>query len=142
MPYKDLQNLKKNNLEKWGVENVFQLDSVKQKSKMTNLEKRGVEFISQSDKIKEKVKKSISKLDKEKVNEKRKITTLNKLGVENVSQSEEIKNKKVKTNIENWGTENNKKSEKFRKIHFNISKHENYIEYVGNGISLFKCDNN
>jgi len=134
--------LKKNNLEKWGVENVFQLDSVKQKSKMTNLEKRGVEFISQSDEIKEKVKKSISKLDKEKVNEKRKITTLNKLGVENVSQSEEIKNKKVKTNIENWGTENNKKSEKFRKIHFNISKHENYIEYVGNGISLFKCDNN
>ena len=29
--------MKKNNLEKWGVENPFQLESVKEKSRKTNL---------------------------------------------------------------------------------------------------------
>ena len=133
--------LKKNNLEKFGVENVFQLDSVKEKSKKTNIEKRGVEFISQSDEIKEKIKESISKLDKEEINAKRELTTISIWGTKNVSQSEKVKSRKRNTNLENWGTENNKQSEKFRKIHFNISNHQNYLEYVGNGISLFQCDN-
>jgi rubredoxin len=36
--------MKKNNLEKWGVENPFQLESVKEKSRKTNLENFGVEL--------------------------------------------------------------------------------------------------
>jgi hypothetical protein len=93
--------LRKNNLEKWGVENVFQLDSVKEKSKKTNLEKRGVQFVTQSDEVKEKVKSSISKLDKVEINNKRKKTTLEKWGVENVSK---LKNKinSQKLNISNF----------------------------------------
>lgn len=50
--------LKKNNLEKFGVENVFQLDGVKEKTKKTNLEKFGVEFISQSKEIQNKIKET------------------------------------------------------------------------------------
>ncbi len=86
--------LKKNNLEKWGVENVFQLESVKEKTKKTNLEKFEVEFISQSKLVQEKIKKSKSNLDNDLVNQKRKKTNLEKWGVENVSQSDDIKKKK------------------------------------------------
>ena len=49
--------MKKNNLEKWGFENPFQLESVKEKSRKTNLERFGVEFISQSTDIKKKIRK-------------------------------------------------------------------------------------
>jgi hypothetical protein len=132
--------MKKNNLEKWGVENPFQLESVKEKSRKTNLEKFGVEFISQSSDIKEKIKKSIAELDKDSVNRKREVTNLEKWGVKNVSQSEEIKGKKEETNIKNWGSSNNKKGECFRKDNFNIAKDKNYIKYLQEGKSLFNCD--
>jgi hypothetical protein len=133
--------LKRNNLEKWGVENVFQLEEVKEKIKKTNLEKWGVENPSQNPEVNKKIKESISKLDKEEVKRKRESTNLEKWGFENVSQSEKVKEKKVKTNIENWGTDNNKKSEIFRKRNFKIAKHPNYISYDKEGVSLFKCDN-
>lgn len=42
--------------ERYNVDNVFQLESVKEKSKETNLERYGVEFVSQSDEIKNKIK--------------------------------------------------------------------------------------
>jgi hypothetical protein len=133
--------LKINNLEKYGVENVFQLDDVKEKSKKTNIEKYGVEFISQSNEIQSKIRNSISKLDREKVNQRRIDTNIEKYGIENVSQSDTIKEKKKKTNLENWGTTNNKQSEPFRKLNFQIANHSNYINYIKEGISLFKCDN-
>lgn len=132
--------MKKNNLEKWGVENPFQLESVKEKSRKTNLERFGVEFISQSTDIKKKIRKTISELDKDSVNRKREVTNLEKWGVKNVSQSEEIKGKKEETNIKNWGSSNNKKAEIFRKGNFNIAKDKNYIKYLQEGKSLFNCD--
>lgn len=132
--------MKKNNLEKWGVENPFQLESVKEKSRKTNLERFGVEFISQSTDIKKKIRKTISELDKDSVNRKREVTNLEKWGVKNVSQSEEIKGKKEETNIKNWGSSNNKKAESFRKGNFNIAKDKNYIKYLQEGKSLFNCD--
>jgi hypothetical protein len=95
--------LKKNNLEKFGVENVFQLESVKEKSRKRNLEKFGVEFVSQSNDIKAKIKKSISKLDKNEINQKRNETNLKKYGVNNVSQIEIIKEKKKETTFKNIG---------------------------------------
>lgn len=95
--------LKKNNLEKWGVDNVFQLESIKEKIKKTNLEKWGVENPSQNENINKKIKNSISLLDKDIINNKREITNLEKWGVKNVSQSTQIKNKKEETNVINWG---------------------------------------
>lgn len=134
--------LKKNNLEKFGVENVFQLKSVKEKTKKTNLEKFGVEFVSQSKELQEKIKKSKSRLDKNLINQKRKKTNLEKWGVENVSQSKDIKKRKEEKYESNWNSTNNKKSEEFRKNNFKIAQDSNYIKYLENGVSVFKCDNN
>ena len=44
--------------EKYGVDNVFKLDEVKEKIKKTNLEKYGTEYATQSDVIKEKTKQT------------------------------------------------------------------------------------
>ena len=151
--------MKKNNLEKWGVENPFQLESVKEKSRKTNLERFGVEFISQSTDIKKKIRKTISELDKDSVNRKREVTNLEKWGVKNVSQSEEIKGKKEETNIKNWGSSNNKKAESFRTVKWKtiictecnpINKHQsgkeilllNYIKsiYSGEVVQNFRIE--
>jgi len=132
--------LKRNNLEKWGVENVFQLPEVKEKSKKTNLEKWGVEFISQSTEIKEKVSESKSKLDYVEINSKRVKTNLEKWGVENISQSEEVKKYKINTYSKNWKSPNNKTSESFRKDRFIVSSDEHYIRYLEKGFSEFNCD--
>lgn len=107
--------LKRNNLQKWGVENVFQLDDIKEKIKQKNLQKWGVEYITQSSEIKEKVKSSISKLDKGKMNMKRKSTLINKWGVDNISKVESIKEKKRSTCQKNWGVEFISQSEEFKK---------------------------
>jgi hypothetical protein len=133
--------LKKNNLEKWGVENVFQLESVKTKSKKTNLEKFGVEYVSQSKELKEKIKISKSQLDYYLINEKRKSTNLEKWGVENVSQSKYVKSSKELKYESNWKSTNNKKSEEFRKANFKVAQNPNYIKYIENGTSIFNCDN-
>jgi hypothetical protein len=101
---------KKNNLEKWGVENVFQLESTKCKSRETNLKKRGVEFITKSSEIKKLIKSNnLEKtgfehhLKKEGAVEKIKIKNLQRWGVENPSQLEEIKEKKKETSKKNRG---------------------------------------
>jgi very-short-patch-repair endonuclease len=131
---------KKNNIEKYSVENVFQIKEIKEKIKNTNLTKWGVENISQSNNIKEKVKQSKSLLDKEVVNNKRINTNLSKYGVDNVSKIEDIKVKKIKSNISKFGVKHNKKSESFRKQYFKIANNNNYIKYKDKGISIFKCD--
>ena len=74
---------------KYGVDNVFQLDEVKEKSKQTNLKKRGVEYASQSQEVKDKVKE----------------TCLKKFGVSNPSMSEEVKDKIKQTNLKRRGVE-------------------------------------
>ena len=52
---KRMTTLKKNNLEKYGVENVFQLDSTKEKSKNTCIEKYGFDNQNKSRIIREKI---------------------------------------------------------------------------------------
>ena len=49
---------KKTNLDRYGVENVFQSDEIKEKSKKTSLKKYGVEFYSKTDEHKNKVIKT------------------------------------------------------------------------------------
>ena len=75
--------------ERYGVENVFQDESVKEKMKETNLKRYGVEQIAHSDEVKEK----------------RKATNLKRYGVENGFASEIIKERIKKTNLERYGVE-------------------------------------
>jgi hypothetical protein len=91
---------KNNNLEKYGVENVFSSKDIKEKIKKTNLEKYGVDHILKSDVFKEKIKK----------------TNLEKYGTEYPIQSDIIRTK------------------------FQIANNPNYIKYLSDGVSLFRCD--
>lgn len=124
--------LKKNNLEKWGVENVFQSEEIKNKIKKSNLEKWGVENPSQNEEINKKIKKSISILDKDIINEKRKETLLKKYGVKNISQLDEIKSKKSETLLNKIGVnyifEDKSFQEKIKKLNIETYKKEYYFQ--------------
>lgn len=82
-----LNNVKKTNLERYGVENVFQSNDIKTQSKKTNLERYGVENPSQSSTIKKKKKKASQE----------------KYGTDCVLQSPQIKEKIKQTNLERYG---------------------------------------
>lgn len=75
------------NLKRYGVENPFQSEEIKNKIKQKNLERYGVENPSQSSEIK---KKKIK-------------TSLKNYGVEYPTQSEIIKQKSKQTNMEKYG---------------------------------------
>jgi len=52
-----------------------------------------------------------------------------------------ISNKIKETNLKEYGVDNIVKDENFRKENFKIAKHPNYIKYIENNISSFKCIN-
>jgi len=120
------------NLKNWGVKNVFENDEIKEKIKKTNLKKYGVEHNSQSEEVKNK-----------------KIKTCNKNhGVDYPSQSKEIIFKIKQTNLKNLGVDSFSKTNNFKEIikngefrkKYKIENDINYLKYLGNSISLFKCD--
>lgn len=123
--------------EKFGVDNVFQLESIKDKSKETKLDKYGNANYNNSKKmyetnIKERGENYINdiiKIRKEKfLNEygvehhlqlseflaKQKQTNLERHGVENVSQKEEFKRKRTETMIDKFGVENASQNEEIK----------------------------
>ena len=119
---------KETNLERYGVSNPMQLDSVKTKAKETSVEKFGKTHYSQTDEYKDKVRTSnvnkygvehtfqredvkskIShskeKLDKDEINAKRVATVQSKYNTDNVAQAETVKEKTKQTNLERYGVE-------------------------------------
>ena len=144
---KRMETLKKSNMSKYGVENVFQLDSVKEKSKNTCLEKYGFDNHNKSNVIKNKIKSSnLEKYGTEyyigtkSFLEKSKITCLEKYGTTHPMKNLYIKEKLKDVFIKKYGTNTISENDKFRKDNFGIAKNINYIRYIGNRISLFKCD--
>jgi len=102
--------LKKNNIEKYGVENVFQVKEVKEKIKNNNMEKYGVENVSQVESIREKAESTMLKkfgkrfaIQNSEILDKIKKSNIEKYGVENVSQLDEVK----KVKLEKWENLNN-----------------------------------
>ena len=107
-----LKKIKRTNLKKYGVENPFQNEIIKEKIKKTNLDKYGVDNYSKTKECQEKFKKT--NLDKYGVDnysktkecqEKIKKTNLDKYGVSNPFQNEEIKDKIKKNMLINHGVE-------------------------------------
>jgi hypothetical protein len=97
-------------LEKYGVENVFQNEDIKEKIRNTCLDKFGYENPSQSPDIKlKKIETCIknygveSPLKSELVKEISRNTCLQRYGVEYCTQNIDIKNKMIKTKMENGG---------------------------------------
>jgi glutathione peroxidase-family protein len=84
-----LTKIKKTCLEKYGVDNPFKSEDIKQKIKEVCLEKYGVENPGQSDEIKQKIKE----------------VCIQKYGVENAFQSDEIKQKIKETCMKKYGVE-------------------------------------
>lgn len=141
------EKIRKTNLERYGVENVTQSFEFKEKSKKTCLEKYGFEYSLQSEEVREKGKKT--NLEKygfehsQKSSEVRKKTIktcLDKWGFKTNLQSEESKEKIKQTNLERYGVESVMQSEEVRKLHCKMANNPNYISYVRDKISLFKCN--
>lgn len=100
-------------IKKYGVENPFQAEEVKEKIRQVNLERYGVEVISKSQVVKEKIKQTNLErygagctFQSALVKEKSKQTCLKRYGVENPHQNEEVKEKTKQTNLERFGVEN------------------------------------
>ncbi len=75
--------------KKWGVDNPFQVDEIKNKIKETLNEKYGVEHPMFLEETKDKIKE----------------TCLERYGETNYTKTEEYKIKTIKTNLEKYGTE-------------------------------------
>jgi len=137
----------KTSLSNWGVENPSQASDIKEKKRITSLINLGVEYPMQSEGVREKVKKTLllnwgvdhntkSPLILEKIRK----SNQENWGVDWTLQSSEIKEKSKITNLQNWGTEYINQSEEFRKKNFTLSQDPNYLKYLGDLTSLFKCE--
>jgi hypothetical protein len=165
------KNLKKSSLEKFGVDSYSKTNEFKDKIKKTNLEKWGVDHYSKTEEFKDKIKNTTfdrygidnySKTEESKLKVKK--TSLEKWGVDNYTKTDEYKEKSKNTNLEKYEVEHYTKTDEYKKRvkitnlekfgynhllkspeyrkRFSITNHQNYIKYLDNGNSLFKCDKN
>jgi hypothetical protein len=135
--------IKNTNIRKYGHEYGSSSDMVKEKIKKSNLEKYGDEFYINTVSFKQNLIKNYgvdNPLKSDEIRLKVKKTTIERYGVDNISKLPEIKRKKEKNNIDRYGIKYIFQNEDFRKLNYDIAKHPNYIKYVGENISLFKCD--
>lgn len=100
--------------EKYGVDNPFQLESVKAKSRKTIHDKYGVDYISQSKAIQSKIKASYTYDKKQKANMRRIATNLDKYGVENPTQSAEIQQKRQQHMQQLYGVDHHSQLPQFK----------------------------
>lgn len=121
----NILNKKENTFEeKYGVKNPMNLSIIREKFKETSLKNWGVDNPSKSLVVRKKVSEK----------------NLENLGVDNPFKSDDIKNKIKELNIKKFGQDHHSKNENWRKKNYSISNHNNYIEYIGDGKSIFKCD--
>ena len=121
-------------LEKYGVDNVFKSNHIKEKIKKTIQKKYGVDNVSQNNTIKEKKINTFKNkygvswgLSSDIVKEKSKCTIIEKYGVDNISKLENIKIQKRTTCFINYG------------VAF-ISQHNDFKKNI-NAINLKKLKN-
>jgi hypothetical protein len=117
----DVKEKKKtSSLEKFGVEYVFQSANIVEKIKVTNRQRYGVDNVFQSDEIKEKIKATNVEIygdtcarRNEIINDKIKATNLEKYGFECPTKNEEVKQKTVDTNRQRYGTDYHTQTQDF-----------------------------
>jgi hypothetical protein len=97
--HKRYNKTKSSNLQKYGVENVYQADCIKEKCKRTNLLHHGVENGGGSEQALKKIK----------------ATNLSKLGVEYSWQAKSVKENIKKTMVLRYGVDNPQKSTVIRR---------------------------
>lgn len=106
------QKIINSNLKKYGVINPTQNEDIKKKQQKTCLEKYGAENPFQSDLIKDKIKQQNLELygvensfQRKEIQEKQKQTIKQKYNVDHYSKTNEYKEKIITTNIERYGVE-------------------------------------
>lgn len=127
----DNDKIKKAVKEKYGVDNISQLDSVKKKVKNTNIKRYGVENVFNTP---ERIQKSINtrKENKESWINKIKETNLIKYGVDNPAKSECIQEKIKNTNIKRYGQNSWAQTKKGRKFLSNLISSNEVQEKINN----------
>ena len=147
---------KKTNIEKYGVEYLQQSADIREKTKSKLIDKYGIDHPSKLQKNRQRssnwmkskafressINKLISNYDVDNPSKSPIIKQKIKETISNFTDLDrEIINQKHKrTLLERHGVDNIMKSEEFRKTNFKISNHTDYLEYLFNGISKFKCD--
>ena len=125
---------KQTNLKKYGVENVFQNETIKNKIKQTNHKKYGEDYFSKTKEYITKTKITCLKkygvdhpLKNKKILEKLEKTNLKKYGVKYSLMNNEIKLKIIKTNIEKYGIEIPLKNKEIitKLVNTNLKKYDN-----------------
>jgi len=115
------ENIKKANLEKYGVENTFQSESVKSKIRDTNISKYGVENPAQCRMLRDKAVRTC--IERYGVDNPAKLpemvargveTSLQRYGTRNPQQSVEVKSKTSKTVQERYGHKTYLQSEDYK----------------------------
>ena len=118
------QTIKNTCLTKYGFENPFQSEKVKEKSRNTCIEKFGVPYAAQNEEVKEK----------------NRATCMQNYGVYHPSQSEKIKDKKKNTCMQNYGVEYPSQSEKMRQKSKDTCMQNYGVEYpIQNAEIQQKC---
>jgi hypothetical protein len=97
-----IEKRRRNNLEKYGVENVFQADFVKDKIKETNIERYGVEHPSYSKELLE--KKAQNNLEKYGVKSTFSLPHVRERALKN-TWTENTRQKRTNTNMKRYGVE-------------------------------------
>jgi len=158
--------LKEYNKEKYGVEYYSQHPDRNKKVIETSIEKYGVEHFSKSINFKERVSKTnlekfgyenpfmdserIKSIFKDKYgvhhpsqvkefSDKIKSTNLERYGYECVLESKDVRNKIRLTNSDRYGG-HPMTNDKVRYLNTIIARDRDYLSYIGNSISIFKCD--
>jgi hypothetical protein len=115
------EKIAKTNIERYGVDNVFKSDIIREKITNTNIEKYGVDNVFKSVYIKEKVKKTNLKRygcedsrSSDFVKNKRKLTNLEKYGFESYSTTDEYSAKVRETSLKKYGVDSPNKSDEIK----------------------------
>lgn len=127
--------------EKYGVNNVFQLQETKEKMKKSFMEKYGVDHPNKSKDVMDKMKNTNVErygcenvFQNESIKDRIKKTNINNLGVEYPSQNKDVKNKSCQTNLKKLGVmypqQNNVVFHKSKKSSFKINELFN-LSYQG-----------
>ncbi len=132
--------------DKFSVLNVFQSEIIKDKIKEVNINKYGFDSYSRTDEYKQKYQKtSIEKYGvvsyslTNEYKDRIRSTCIKRYGVDSYMKTSDFKIKTTKTLIEKYGTHVLQSNEEFRKENYIISKEEEYVRYLGNNVSIFKC---
>lgn len=106
--YQNVEAIRSTCMKKYGVDNAFKADCVKEKIKRVHREKRGVDYPSQSPACREKTR----------------ATMIRHYGVPTVGESKELREKARATNLLRYGNPNYRNSRKIRKVASERSKAE------------------